>query len=83
MAQLTRPAAYSADVKIRLQCADRTIELSQAAPNWIIVKVPTELAPCEAEIVLEIDGSPSSRRVFLPDGIKLDSDLIRVIPVKD
>jgi hypothetical protein len=83
MTQTSRPAAYSALVKIRLICPDRTIELGQVAPDWIMVDSPVELAPCHGDIELEIDGHISTRRVFLPDGIALDSDLIRVVPVND
>ena len=73
---------HAAQVKIRSVCVDRTIALSQVSPDWVIVKSPTEPAPCEAEIELEIDEGVSGRRVFLPDGINLDSDLIRVVPIE-
>ena len=76
MAQPVTEIGYSADVCLVLVVAGRTVPLWQIGPNSITLRDPVELPPCEAEIVMYVDGDERRWRVFLPYGaVPFDSEV--------
>ncbi|MDB5345977.1 MAG: hypothetical protein JWP89_4354 [Schlesneria sp.] len=75
----TLPAnRYSADVALSLHIGDRTIRLSQVAPNFVVLAESIELPQCDAEIHVSVDGNVHRRNVFLIDGIKPSMVRVRI-----
>lgn len=69
---------HSAVVRLWLECSGKTIPLAQVAPDWVIPREPRLLPPGEAVVVVEIDGHPRRRPVFLPQGMSSTPD--QVVP---
>lgn len=61
--------SYSASVRIWLEYATGRILLAQAAPSFVVPVVPQDLEPCDAKIVVEIDGECHQRPVTLINGL--------------
>jgi hypothetical protein len=59
----------SAEVALSLVIGDRTIDLSQVGPHFVVLKAPIELPPSPAEVHVNVDGNIHRRRVFLVNGI--------------
>lgn len=75
----TLPAnRYSADVVLSLHIGDRTIRLSQVAPDFIVLAESIDLPPCDAEIHVSVDGNIHSRNVSLIDGIEPSMVRVRI-----
>lgn len=69
MQSLAPGQAYSAAVRLSLECDGRTIPLAQVADEWVIAREPQSLPPGEAVVVVEIDGRARRRHVTLPEGM--------------
>ena len=63
---------YSADVRMHLTVAGRTIQIRQIGPDFIMVDNSVELLPSQGEITMSIDGRVKQWQVALPDGISSD-----------
>lgn len=64
------PTGYSADVKLWLVIDGERVLLSQVAPTFVIAKAPVQRRqPCDAYVVVSVDGRERSRPVRLIDGI--------------
>jgi hypothetical protein len=63
-------SGYSARVVLTLVVGDKKLALSHAHPGTVIVRDACEpIPPSDAKLIVEIDGQPQVRDVFLPDGI--------------
>lgn len=71
---------YSATVRLELIAGDQVLELGQIGPDMIHVRTPISLPPCEADVVMHVDGHERHWPVFLPDGIQTESRLVRTRP---
>ena len=80
MARYNVRNGYSADVRLELCLPDVTLELGQIGPERLILDQPMDHPPCEAEVVLHVDGSERRWPVFLPNGISRNSHIIRTAP---
>ncbi len=69
MLQTSQPKSHSAVVQLTMECGDATIRLSQVGPDFVIAKTPIQLAPCEATIIVIVDGNIRRTRVRLPGGM--------------
>jgi hypothetical protein len=58
---------HSALVTLELRAAGQRISLALMAHDFVI---PVDLPPCEAEILMTIDGEPTRMRVSLREGGK-------------
>ena len=67
------PQAHSAIITIRLELEDRNIECSQTGPDFVLLRTPTELPACDADLVLTINGNEMRSQVSLPEGARRDS----------
>ena len=65
----TSGSSYSADVSIYLQADSRRIEVAGVLDNRCTLRQPTRLEPCEADLVIAIDGHEYRKRVSFYDGI--------------
>ena len=62
--------SHSALVTLELRAAGQCIPLAQMAHDFVIPVEPVDLPPCEAEIVMTVDGEPTRMRVSLREGGK-------------
>ena len=65
--------AHSAQVKMQLIVNGTVIRITHMAPDFLLVESPSEHPPCDATILLRVDGSESEWKVRLPEGISKDS----------
>lgn len=59
---------FSADVQLELRAAGRSCELAAIGPHEITLREPIDLPPCDAEIVMTVDGEPTHWKVRLVNG---------------
>src|SRR5438105_15508959 len=76
---LKKPA-YSADVRMLLSINGHTLSIGQLGPDFIILRNPTDVPPCQAEIAVWIDGRERRWNVYLPQGISAQAPETKVIP---
>ena len=61
---------YSAEVGIWIDCgAHGRIALSQASSTFVIAAESRSVPPCDAQIILTVDGRRHSRPVMLVSGM--------------
>ena len=60
--------SHSALVTLELHAAGKCIPLAQIAHDFAIPVEPIDLPPCEAEILMTIDGRPTRMPVSLHEG---------------
>ena len=61
---------YSSRVALSLVVGDQELALSLVHPGSVIVRDACEpIPPSDAKLIVEIDGQPQVRDVYLPDGI--------------
>ncbi|MCG8421711.1 MAG: hypothetical protein MJE77_27650 [Proteobacteria bacterium] len=75
---MERPPAYSADVNLLLIVGERQFALSQIGPDDIVVQHPSELPPCDAELIMQLDGERHNWLVTLVDGMSATSPVVRI-----
>ena len=69
---------YSAVVEVQLVAQGNSYPLPQIGPDFVIFKIPMNIAPCEATIIMHVDGKERRWSVSLPDGASRDSDLVKI-----
>jgi hypothetical protein len=68
---------HSADVRIDLVVGHQTLSAAKAGRDHIVLREPAELDPCDAIIVVRVDGSISQTPVRLPFGaMPFDRDVL-------
>ena len=70
---------YSAEVRLHLEVAGRILELAQIGPDSVILRTTAEIHPCEAEVVMRVDGRQRRWPVYLPDGISSQAKRVRTV----
>jgi len=65
-------SGYSAEVRMQLLLAGRSLSIAQLGPDFIILsdKEVVDLAPCHGVIEIGIDDHERQREVFFPEGIR-------------
>ncbi|MDB5390396.1 MAG: hypothetical protein JWM11_6042 [Planctomycetaceae bacterium] len=63
------PQHHSAEVHLFLETPHGTYPLAQIAPNDVIFAKPVNIPPCDAEIVMQVDGTERRWPVRLLDGV--------------
>jgi hypothetical protein len=71
--------SYSATIRLELHVDDKVFSLRQTGPDFIDVRQPVEMVPCEADVVVWIDGSEYRRRVSLVDGMSPSCERIKIL----
>jgi len=74
------PPHHSADVCIYLVANGSRIEVAGCLDNTCTLRQPQALPPCEAELVVIIDGVERRRIVRLEQGISEDSREVTFLP---
>lgn len=78
-AEETQMTGYSADVNLWLACGNDIIPLSHTSSTFVIARPPAHLEPCDATIVVEIDGDRFETPVVLPDGMNMVDRQTKVV----
>lgn len=52
-----------------MECGDAVLRLAQVGPEFVIAKTPIELPPCDATIVVVVDGNARRSLIRLPRGM--------------
>jgi hypothetical protein len=71
---------YSACVELQLIVGERIYDLHAIGPGRICLRDPAELAPCEALVVMQVDGHEDRWPVYLPDGLSANKREARTVP---
>lgn len=74
---------FSSDVRLELRVEGQTIDLAGVGPNDIVPRHPLELAPCDGEVVMTIDGERLMWRVRLDNGAVPFDKIIDTTPLGD
>ncbi len=59
---------FSAEVRIELRAEGETFSLSSIGPNELILREASDIAICDAEIVMHVDGEEFRWSIHLPGG---------------
>jgi hypothetical protein len=59
---------FSSNVRLELRTAGRSFDLAEISPREITLREPVDLPPCDAEIVMTVDGEPRHWKVRLVNG---------------
>ncbi len=59
---------FSSDVRLELRAAGKSFDLAEISPREITLREPIDLPPCDAEIVMTVDGEPRHWKVRLVNG---------------
>jgi hypothetical protein len=73
---ITYPNGYSPKVEIRLLVAGRNLNVARIGRGQLELRDRIDLPPSEAEVVITVDGVPSSKAITLPNGIDASRDLV-------
>ena len=72
---------YSSDVSLRLLVGDLSIALSQIGPGYINLRepIPIGVDPCDAELLVRVDGTERRVPIRLVDGVYPFDDSARTM----
>lgn len=77
----TGPRTYSANVQLHLEVDGRTVDLAQIGPDDVIANDPIDLPPCEADVVMHVDGEERRWRVSLVNGMSRDNRVVKTVRI--
>lgn len=77
MSRLNSQSGYSAEVRLALLVDDSEYSLCEIGPDGVTLREATTLPPCEADVVMHVDGHRRVWRVWLPDGVSPESTFAR------
>jgi hypothetical protein len=65
---------YSSQVALRLRIGDKELALAQVGRRDLILKFTADaLPPCDAELLINVDGQLRRTAIVLPKGIQAES----------
>lgn len=77
----TLHGSHSADVKIWLDCGEHgQLLLNRVTPRWVVAKIPRNIPPCIADLVVVVDGQPICRKVRLVKGFSSENPMALALP---
>lgn len=77
-------AFHSADVQIWLECSGyQRIAVRRVTPNAIVVENPVNVPPCNARLVVCVDGEQMVTNVTMVSGLTSDKRLATALPLDD
>ena len=71
-------ARYSTLVELHLLAQGNSYPLAQIASDFVIFRSPVTISPCEATIVMCVDGAERCWRITLPAGASRDSEFVKI-----
>lgn len=69
---------YSTIAEFELHADGRIFDVSQVAGDFIILARPAEIPPCEAHLLITVEGKCRRRRIRLPRGASAESDWVDI-----
>lgn len=66
-------------MRLDLYVAGGTHSLHEIGPGMVCLREPLDLAPCDAIVVMTVDGQRHEWPVYLPDGLSANSREARTI----
>jgi len=69
---------YSSDVRLRLEADGRSWPLAKLGPDHFVPSEQFELQPCDAEIVMTVDGAERRWKVRIPEGVCIFKSATRI-----
>lgn len=77
-------STHSADVELRLDCGEHgMLELSSVTPESVFATATLTIPPCEADLIVIVDGQLTRTRVNLIAGYKAGERSATALPVDD
>ena len=70
---------HSARVNMRLLVGERSLQVVQLGPDFLMVGEPVDLPPGEACMVMRVDESESQWKVYLPNGISAATNRVAIM----
>lgn len=70
---------YSSSVSLNLRVNRERLPLSQVGPGYAILRKAIELPPCNAELVVCVDGKTRTSFVRLVDGAQPFDETVRMV----
>ena len=67
---------HSADVRLTLRVNGNDYALAKVGPNRVFLRTAVSLLPCDAVLIISVDGRISSRQIFLPHGASTGSQAV-------
>ena len=74
-----KPGVFSSDVDIQMIVGDEVLSVSKIGPELLTLKSAVSLPPCDAEVVLTVDGQISRWTVRLPEGASSESRQVKTV----
>lgn len=75
---------HSANVSIKLDCGEHgLVELSRVTPTSVYIArpVPADIPPCQADLVVIVDGQEMRRRVDIAEGLTRACQNVMALPI--
>jgi hypothetical protein len=69
---MSKGTSYSAEIAMFLQINGTRLNIAGCLDNTCILRDLTELPPCNAELVISVDGYEKRERIHLPNGVSRD-----------
>lgn len=79
MSVSTELTGYSATVRLQLFVDDVAYELAEIGPSSVYLRQPTDLPPCDADVVMHVDHEEHRWHVRLPLGASSDNPTVAMI----
>ncbi len=74
----TQSNGYSSTVRGWLVVGEHRLPLAQVGPDHCIVRESIDTNATNAELIIEVDRDQHRRKVVLPEGISVNSNLVRI-----
>jgi hypothetical protein len=69
---------HSSVADFELLAHNRSYDVAQVAPEFLILETPTEIPPGPATLVIRLEGEEIRRQLTLPDGATCNSTRVRI-----
>lgn len=69
---------HSADVEMRLIVDRQSLPVAQLGPGFLLLDSPIDHPPCDALVIVLVDGDDRMLHIRLPDGMSKDSKKVRI-----
>jgi len=76
--------SHSSLVTLSLDCGEHgSLALSRVSPKSIVAKIPRNIPPCIATLIVSIDGELLHQLVELPRGLRQSRGAALIRPIED
>ncbi len=76
------PPSHSADVRIELVIGGESFPVAATGPDYVVLSDPTDLRPCDGEVIMTIDGRRHHWPVRLYIGAEIDDPVVLTEPLE-